>query len=40
VAILLFMRRCFPRVRYDVLISSIWQSFLPISVVLVLLVFF
>jgi NADH:ubiquinone oxidoreductase subunit H len=23
VAILLFMRRCFPRVRYDVLISSI-----------------
>jgi len=40
VAILLFIRRCFPRVRYDVLIRSIWQSFLPVSVVLALLIFF
>lgn len=33
---LLFVRRCFPRVRYDVIMSIIWQRVLPIRLLPVL----
>lgn len=28
---LLFIRRCFPRVRYDVIINIMWKRILPLS---------
>jgi NADH-ubiquinone oxidoreductase chain 1 len=37
VSLLLFIRRCYPRVRYDVIIRFIWLRLLPISVGLYLL---
>lgn len=30
----LFIRRCFPRVRYDSLMVLIWQAFLPVVIIL------
>lgn len=38
--VMLFMRRCFPRVRYDVIIMLIWQRILPLTVLRFLLYFF
>jgi NADH-ubiquinone oxidoreductase chain 1 len=38
-SLLLFMRSCFPRVRYDVIISFMWQSVLPIVIVMFLILF-
>lgn len=35
---LLFIRRCLPRVRYDILIRIIWQSILPTVVLIFLLI--
>jgi len=40
VLILLVIRRCFPRVRYDSLIRFIWQSVLPLRVFIVFSFFF
>lgn len=34
VVIILFLRRCYPRVRYDIIIRIIWEIILPISVVI------
>lgn len=33
VIIILFLRRCYPRVRYDVIMRIIWEIILPLSVV-------
>jgi len=32
VCVILFMRRCFPRIRYDIIMSLMWQSVLPLGV--------
>nr|YP_009346424.1 NADH dehydrogenase subunit 1 [Longidorus vineacola]AOT84235.1 NADH dehydrogenase subunit 1 [Longidorus vineacola] len=37
VVISLFIRSCYPRVRYDVLMSMMWQAILPLSLVMLLL---
>jgi len=37
---ILLMRRCFPRVRYDSLISLIWQCILPVRTLIVFIMFF
>lgn len=34
IVLIVFMRRCFPRVRYDVIITIMWQSILPLSLIL------
>jgi NADH:ubiquinone oxidoreductase subunit H len=31
---ILIIRRCFPRIRYDVIIEIIWQVVLPISILI------
>lgn len=36
IASLLFIRRCFPRVRYDIIITFMWLMVLPISILLLL----
>lgn len=36
--VILFIRSCFPRVRYDILMSLIWQSILPIRVCIFVLI--
>jgi NADH:ubiquinone oxidoreductase subunit H len=33
VVVILFLRRCYPRVRYDIIIRIIWEIILPLSVV-------
>lgn len=33
VRLLLFIRSCFPRVRYDIIMSFIWTRILPISII-------
>jgi len=33
IILLLFIRRCFPRVRYDIIISIIWQAILPLGLI-------
>jgi NADH:ubiquinone oxidoreductase subunit H len=33
VIIILFLRRCYPRVRYDVMIRMMWEMILPFSVI-------
>lgn len=33
VVIILFLRRCYPRVRYDIMMRVIWEVILPMSVV-------
>lgn len=37
---LLFIRRCFPRVRYDIIITMIWVSILPFSIYYFILICF
>jgi NADH:ubiquinone oxidoreductase subunit H len=39
-AILLFLRSCFPRIRYDVIIGLIWKKLLSFGIVLFFLLFF
>jgi NADH:ubiquinone oxidoreductase subunit H len=34
VVIILFLRRCYPRVRHDIIIRIIWEIILPLSVVI------
>lgn len=34
VVIILFLRRCYPRVRYDIIIRIIWEMILPLSVIM------
>lgn len=36
VVIILFLRRCYPRVRYDIIIRIIWEIILPLSVIVFL----
>jgi len=36
VSIILFLRRCYPRVRYDIMITIIWEMILPFRVMLFL----
>jgi len=40
VAIIVLLRRCFPRVRYDLIIIAIWQKLLPVRLVYFVLVYF
>lgn len=34
VLIILFLRRCYPRVRYDIMMRMIWEIILPLSVII------
>jgi NADH:ubiquinone oxidoreductase subunit H len=40
VVLILLIRRCFPRIRYDSLIRFIWQSILPLRVFIVFIIFY
>jgi NADH:ubiquinone oxidoreductase subunit H len=32
IGVILFLRRCYPRIRYDVIITIMWEMVLPLSV--------